>query len=419
METIMDTATVSIFDDARLIRDGETAVDQYNQSRDNARKQILPMALGLLAAKRKYPSTQDFGDWLQTSCYREIGQTDRAALIKIGEQANYSAKFIRTTSLISPELIWDAIQELLETSDHRKSVPVSVIPQQPAITIVETPKNENLPPVDAEILEVESKAGRHSVLSALPRGKQIASLFHVQKTRSLIGKICKGKTNSSGYKILELIHLSIDAGLLTENDFGFSTPSLCLLFPKCPKNYANRFDLTRTDHRKLIADTILPAMIACRDQLLTTPENIAAILADYEQRQRQETVAEKLAVQREKAVATLKAGECEIVMFGKTLWPRLDDLQGEYDYDQLRAAVWTFKDWNTWNQQIVADNGVNSRAIRIRLSTKWCSEYLIRHGRDNPVRKIILLIQLISRLMETAPEAECRWPPHPTSEAEW
>lgn len=108
----MSTATVTKLDDERLIREGEAAVDLYNKDLKNARARIMPMARGLLAAKRKYPATQDFGDWLQTSSYREVERNDRAALIKIGENDEFAAKFVRTTSLISPELIWEAVREL-------------------------------------------------------------------------------------------------------------------------------------------------------------------------------------------------------------------------------------------------------------------------------------------------------------------
>ena len=51
-------------DDERSIREGETAVEWYHNSRDEARAQIMPMARGLCAAKRKYPATQEFGNWL-------------------------------------------------------------------------------------------------------------------------------------------------------------------------------------------------------------------------------------------------------------------------------------------------------------------------------------------------------------------
>jgi hypothetical protein len=71
-ETRMTSATVTVLNDERLIREGEAAVDQYNRSRDSARAQIIPMARGLLAAKLRYPATQDFGDWLNQSSYREL-----------------------------------------------------------------------------------------------------------------------------------------------------------------------------------------------------------------------------------------------------------------------------------------------------------------------------------------------------------
>jgi hypothetical protein len=83
----MITATVTILDDERLIRDGEAAVAHYTKSRD----EILPMARGLLAAKRKYPATQDFGTWLADSPYNQPGHTDRAALINLGEHEAITA----------------------------------------------------------------------------------------------------------------------------------------------------------------------------------------------------------------------------------------------------------------------------------------------------------------------------------------
>jgi hypothetical protein len=105
-------------DDERLIREGEAAASAYNKNINTARARIMPMARGLLAAKRKYPATQDFGNWLQTSSYRDIEKDDRAALIKIGEHDDFAADFVRTTNLISPRTIWNAIEELLRPTSH-------------------------------------------------------------------------------------------------------------------------------------------------------------------------------------------------------------------------------------------------------------------------------------------------------------
>ena len=59
---------------------------EYGRSIDRACDQIIPMARGLLAARRRYRADQDFGRWLEQSPYSNVGHTDRAALIKIGER---------------------------------------------------------------------------------------------------------------------------------------------------------------------------------------------------------------------------------------------------------------------------------------------------------------------------------------------
>jgi hypothetical protein len=122
-DTIMTTETATIVDisDERLIRDGEAAVDHYLNDLKNTRSRIMPMALGLLVARRAHKADREFGAWLQASPYNKLGKTDRAALINIGKHADFAVKFIRTTILISPETIWSAIEGLLPpVSDDRK-----------------------------------------------------------------------------------------------------------------------------------------------------------------------------------------------------------------------------------------------------------------------------------------------------------
>lgn len=104
----MPTATVTQLDDERLIREGEAAA--------RFRK---PMALGLLAAKRKYEATRDFGEWLRGSPYGQLNRTDRAALIKIGEHEARAATFLPTTDLISPRLIWEAMEAVIRAEQRR------------------------------------------------------------------------------------------------------------------------------------------------------------------------------------------------------------------------------------------------------------------------------------------------------------
>jgi hypothetical protein len=161
-ETISGTASVPEVNDAppivpsvddELIREGEAAVERFKQSRE----QILPMARGLAAAKRKYRATQEFGDWLKGSRYWDLGGTDRAALINIGDQLDANehvivgvlADFHRLTS---PRSIWMRIAERLglvtgdDDEDDAGRIPESGIrpvgPRDP-----KPPTNEP-PPVD-------------------------------------------------------------------------------------------------------------------------------------------------------------------------------------------------------------------------------------------------------------------------------
>jgi hypothetical protein len=134
-----------LLDDDQLIADGEAAVERFKKSRD----QILPMARGLAAAKRKYPATREFGAWLKGSPYSTIGEHDRGDLINIGKQLekreDVVVEFLARTKLVSPQLIWKELQKEL----------------QPALTIPTTCYHSNSEDeTDADASdEVEPEAG--------------------------------------------------------------------------------------------------------------------------------------------------------------------------------------------------------------------------------------------------------------------
>jgi hypothetical protein len=106
--------SITINSDDQLIIAGEAAVERFKESRE----QILPMARGLAAAKRKYPATQEFRDWLRGSPYLRIDKQDRAALINIGKQLDEHesrvVELLKTTNLISPQSIWAEIRKELQ-----------------------------------------------------------------------------------------------------------------------------------------------------------------------------------------------------------------------------------------------------------------------------------------------------------------
>ena len=271
-------ATITQLDVERLIREGEAAVDLYNKDLRNARARIMPMARGLLAAKQKYPATQDFGDWLQTSSYREIEKDDRAALIKIGEHDAFAEKFARSTSLVSPQTIWSAIQGLLSTSyDTNSTSPPTPTPETPLV-IAETPKTDGAP-APKQPSETPKPITSKSGFYEAPRAQEIAAKFLNKDGRSVLSKIWKDR---NGKQIWELITTALDGGLLVETTRTNISPTLNLLFPLAPFSYASRFDLTKPPQRKHVKDQILPAMIACRDKLLAEPKRMREIMAEYE-----------------------------------------------------------------------------------------------------------------------------------------
>ncbi len=110
-------------------------------------------------------------------------------------------------------------------------------------------------------------------------------------------------------------------------------------------------------------------------------------------------------------------------MFGERLWPRIDGRFGTYDYDHLRAAIWYFRDTESWLQSSSIGKTPKSRAIIIRLSTRWFEELFDRRPADGEVRadfkKAYQVVNLLARLLETNPDGECKIPPTPTTEGQW
>jgi hypothetical protein len=337
MTSSSSSVAVANLDDERSIREGEAAAEQYNRLRDEARAQVLPMARGLLAAKRKYLATQAFGDWLETSPYQKIGKDDRAALIKIGENEELAVQFIRTTSLISPELIWAAIKASLPGSTPTSSTPTSDDPNspnppsalEPVVPIGESgppsgpslpassaPSSDDLksassshranstsnPPPTTELLGssrplpagvspavlytpgsffssvetsgTESKPTDHGGFAT--RAAEFHGIFRDATTRETLACIHRGK---HGPAIWGLMTQARDAGLLVENDRSLHTASLWLLCPSLP--HPGKYDLENPEHLAQVQNYFLPAMLAHRDQILANPERVTDIVNEY------------------------------------------------------------------------------------------------------------------------------------------
>jgi hypothetical protein len=92
------------------VRLGEAAAAKFVAGSKRTQAHIEPMAKGLLEAKRRYPHTGQFGEWLIGSPYNAIGKDDRAALIRLGEiWSDDLRRRIEATTMTSPDYIWDKL----------------------------------------------------------------------------------------------------------------------------------------------------------------------------------------------------------------------------------------------------------------------------------------------------------------------
>lgn len=218
---------------------------------------------------------------------------------------------------------------------------------QPPSESAPTPKIETPPPEKIKS-EVQFKPARQltsrSGFYDAPRAQEIAALF--QGAHNVLSRVWRER---AGKQIWKLLTTALDAGLITENNHAFGEPTLRLLFPLAPNGFSRRFNLSNLKQRLRVENSVLPAMIACRDELMAEPENIERIIMRYESEHRAKQRAVVVAEKRSVAVAALRSVEQELMMFGQTVWPRIDTSRGEYDYDQVRAAIWTFRDFESWN----------------------------------------------------------------------
>lgn len=97
-----------------LVRIGEDAVRKFLRGTRGLQKQIEPMALGLAEARKRYAANRAFGAFLEESPYGEIGKSDRAALIRLGESwSDELRERIAFLTVSSPRLI---VEELFPSS---------------------------------------------------------------------------------------------------------------------------------------------------------------------------------------------------------------------------------------------------------------------------------------------------------------
>jgi len=417
------------------VRQLRQALDEWNEANEawnevNSTRieKMLALAVELKAARDECEGDDSaFGRWLLATGCDDLGKNDRLALIRMGENIELSRQVLEATNRHSPRYIWD-------NEIRPRLAPVDV--SEPASTEIPFPTQGMVSPVDvsepegrAEVrtispvprtvtVEVRTPPPLQRTLPPRPlpsrspyreldRGAEVYRAITHRNTRYHLAQVTLDE--DGGPWIWALVLSAIDNGFLTTTDIHTRRITTRLLFPDAPEEWANRWDLTSPPALRYVQETLMPAAIACRDAILANPRQIAAITNDY--------IAAQVS---ERAVQALPPGEVEIVVFGERLWPPAP--QDTYDYDQVRAAVWTFRDLNTWLETSIVGREVPFRALTIRMHTKWYGEYVIRSLRSEDryrMLKVYGLIDHCSQLLEANPEGECKWPPFPAAEGQW
>jgi hypothetical protein len=389
----------------------DAAYERAQHGREEWIEGTLDLAQAFADARARFPSNNEFGAWCGRNGHDHVSHQDRAALISMAENLPLARIVLEETERRSWQLIW--AQEMKgRRSSASKKEPSAASSPQPHAEIA--PALETDDPSKNQPAAAGAKVTKRSKMYGAPRADELASLFQNKKTRHMIARIWQSR---GGKQIWELIISALDAGLITPNKRDIEKPNLALLFPSVPPIVARGYDLSNQMERTRVRELLLPTMIACRDKLFAEPDRFREIISEHEKDQRGQQQAITVAKKRAVAVAAMPPLEQELVMFGQTVWPRLDINQGEYTYDQVRAAIWTFRDFEAWNQ--MAKEDTESHARRIRNSLRYLGEYLLRTDRENPMARIYNLMSWFSHLMEKNPKAECKWPMYPHIEGQW
>jgi len=410
-----DIATVSSLDDERTIRDGEACVTRFERSLSDAREQIIPIARGLLAARRKYPSNEAFGEWFRGSPYHIFNPNDRAALINIGEYEQQIGPFLKDTTLTAPQLIWSTYG-----GAAKALAPIVLLPPS------KTTAAENLPEIAAEPTPQPEKTSLEPIAEAVPKspassepterptkkvrqwmlaGRQNADLVfdHVTNTevRSFISTTVRQK---GGGAVWDILVEAIKGGFYGPPSSGSSTTNLLMILPWLKRTkYAMSFDLTKPASRRTVREDLFPLLLEQPE--LRDPDKQQGIerAMDQRWRAREEQKRRDAMMSRHAGLVAkhqFKDDEQEVIAFGRPLWPH--DLTQRYSYEELRSACWFVEFF-----------------LGIKAQAKWSDRECGMQGRHlvkyiEPVASGLMhAIHEILNAYELNPTGENKFPPKP------
>jgi hypothetical protein len=242
----------------------------------------------------------------------------------------------------------------------------------------------------------------------LPQADEISKVNLGKDQNSRLATILKKMKRDDRNDTWGLFVLAYESGLLTPNDMAININqplNLRVIFPWFPKQhrYAKKFDIRYRTSRELVRNDVIPVAIANKDAVMANPDLLEQLV--YNERQRRVR-----AEQETKAIESLQPGESHIIVYGQTVWPRVNARSGSYSYEEICCAARIIRD---------ADDNFKgepkSRAINFRNSTKWLRRYcasVITKDADAKasIERVHSLVHWLASFLEESPKGECRWP---------
>jgi len=384
----------------------------------------LAIARLLYEKRQEFPSDNRFSVYLAERGLDYFNGHDRAALINMGEHIEMTKRVLEETNSRSYQLIWEhEMRSRFASVSKPTSVGAiaekeAIQPSEPAessVTSTETTPETALGS-NGEQKRQSSKPRKSNPLSTKLRGDEIWATYGNRNARTALTRLMRSPGARESYA---LIVAALDQGFLRPNNDGARIFSAHSIFTGSPlRGELAGLDLSYGKARVHVKEIIMPAAIANREAILAAPDKIERIINEY----RAKEGAKKLQLVKEqkleKAKARMPATQQEIIAFGKTYWPKLDDSGLSWDYDQLRTACFFFVCLERMMRSL-ADNAPRSIALHIRQLIKFPSEYAIYIGKNKDMNMIFDAIRSITLEFEQNPHGECKWPMFPTTEGKW
>jgi hypothetical protein len=216
-------------------------------------------------------------------------------------------------------------------------------------------------------------------------------------TRRTVIELC-GKGSRNRHAIWELLIESIESGAYgPPNNRCFVNGDLRVILPWAEKDYAARFDLSKTADLAVVTE-ILPAVVADRERLMANPTALSELIGrTLKQKKENGDVTQRVV-----DAGRLGIGEQIVIMYGKQLWPAQTSL---YNWTDVCHACWYYNALEgAWRRDLSAQD----KAIIGRHMIKWLRPLLRQSGSGCGE-----VVGYIFDALALNPDGKCDWPPMP------